>query len=129
MPRLAIATVAVLLFSAATPVLAHGFEAMMLSLAMVGSSVGFLGGAVTAAFRFKAIVGLAGSLALLFAGGIGIVLFESGSYHWKDIGALALWLGLFAALPLAAAFLVAFGGISVARNRVWPIGNRSDPAP
>jgi hypothetical protein len=129
MPRLASAVVAFPLMVAATPALAHGFEALMLSLALIGASVGFIGGAVAAAFRVKALVGLASSLALLFAGEMLIVLFDSGSYEWDDVGAMALWLALFAALPLIVVFLVAFAGLSVVRNRVWPTGAKSDPAP
>ena len=129
MPRLASAVVAVLLMVAATPALAHGFEALMLSLAIIGATVGVIGGTITAAFRVKALVGLAISLALLFAGEMVIVFFDTDSYNWDQVGALALWLALFAVLPLIVIFLVAFAGLSAVRNRVRSTGPKSDPAP
>lgn len=121
MPRRAHAALVFALTSASPTAFAHGIEAVFQALVIAGAVVGLIGGATTGALRFKFVPGLAVSLGVLFFGGLVFAVMNLGptSDPLGDIGAMALLLAMFAALPLGAVFAIAFALASLLRNRFW----------
>jgi len=115
--------------------LAHGIEVFIQFLVVCGAVVGLVGGVATVVLPYRAlrsaVIGFVTSEGLLFAVGMVYALMEIGtsSDPMGDLGAMALWLAVFAAGPLALAFFVAFAGASMFRRHVWPRIREREPAP
>lgn len=133
--RICAAAVAVVLCLASSTALAHGIEVFIQLLVICGAVVGLVGGVATVVLPYRAlrsaVIGFVASEGLLFAVGMVYALMEIGtsSDPMGDLGAMALWLAVFAAGPLALAFFVAFAGASMFRRHVWPHMREREPAP
>jgi len=117
---------AVALCLASSPVLAHGVEGLVQFLAITGVIVGLFGGVAAALAPYpavrRAIIGLLASEGLLFIGGMVYAVIDMGasSDPVGELGAMALWLAVFSAAPLAVTYLIAFVAASIVRRHVWP---------
>jgi len=127
--------IGVALCVASSPAFAHGIEGVVAFLVTLGGGVGFVGGVAASLLPYrplrKAVVGLLASEALLFVLGlVYTIIYMSPSRHpVEDVGAMALWLAMFAAPPLAVAFLAALVLASLFRSHVWPGKRRRETAP
>jgi hypothetical protein len=117
---------AIALCLASSPVLAHGVEGFVQFLAITGAIVGLFGGVAAALLTYRvvrrAIIGLLASEGLLFVGGMvyTVIDMRASSDPLGELVAMALWLAVFSAVPLAVTYLIAFAAASIFRGHVWP---------
>jgi len=135
MRRRIFAALAVVLCLASATASGHGLEVFVQFLVVAGAVVGVVGGVAAMVLPYRAfrnaLFGLLASEGLLFAIGMVYALTEidTSSDPIGDLGAMALWLTVFAAGPLAIAFFVAFAGASIFRWHVWPAIRKRESAP
>jgi hypothetical protein len=135
MRRRIFTVVALALCLASSPALAHGVEGFVRFLVITGAGVGLFGGAVAAMLPYRAVrtavIGLLASEGLLFVGGMLYTVVDMGtsSDPIGELGAMALWLAVFSAAPLAVTYLIVFAGTSLFRWHVWPGKRGRAPAP
>src|SRR5713101_5926985 len=132
--RISAAVVLVLCLASSTAA-AHGVEVFVQFLVVAGGIVGLVGGVAAAALPYRAlqsaVIGLLASEGLLFVAGMVYTFMDTGtsSDPIAELGAMALWLAVFAAGPLAITFFVAFAGASIFRWHVWRGKGKREPAP